>query len=227
MEKIKGIIFDMDNTLLHSSINFAAMKQAVFSFLVAEGIFTEQFFAEHEQFSLEQHTTSTLIEEAVLTGRMTDSVLAELWGIVTHYEVRGMQGAQLEIGVIELLEQLTGAYRLVIVTNNSEKAAQAALEENGIIDYFDAVIGRESMSAMKPASAGFQAVVERYDNILPKEWIAVGDSWIDGKAATGAGIAFIAYQGELHKMHSRGVFPVAHIQDIRQLKAYISYRGRL
>lgn len=211
----------MDNTLLRSSINFAAMKQAVFSFLVAEGIFSEQFFADHKQFSLEQHTTSTLIAEAMLTEQMTDSMIAEMWEIVTQYEVAGMQGAQLEAGVTELLKQLTGVYRLVIVTNNSEKAAQAALADNGIIDYFAAVIGRESMRAMKPSPSGFHTVVERFDDISREEWISVGDAWIDGKAAMEAGIAFIAYRGDLSKMHSMGVFPVANIQDIRQLKAYV------
>lgn len=35
---IKGIIFDMDNTLLSSKINFAAMKRETYEFVVNNGI---------------------------------------------------------------------------------------------------------------------------------------------------------------------------------------------
>ncbi|MEI0735561.1 hypothetical protein VQ056_00890 [Paenibacillus sp. JTLBN-2024] len=72
MNGIKGIIFDMDNTLLKSKIDFAAMKLETFRFLVSRGLLSRQL-------DISKHTTSTLIEEAAKTGGMTEELVAEMW----------------------------------------------------------------------------------------------------------------------------------------------------
>lgn len=112
MNRIRGIIFDMDNTLLKSAIDFEGMKQETFRFLVSRGVLSTSFpFA--------GHTSSTIIEAAVKTGRMTEELLAEMWAIPQKFELAGMEGAALEPGVAEFLEELYGSCRLTVVTNNS------------------------------------------------------------------------------------------------------------
>ncbi|MNZ87792.1 putative HAD-hydrolase YfnB [compost metagenome] len=132
-----------------------------------------------------------------------------------------MQNAKLESGVIELLEQLKGKYRLVVVTNNALEAAEAALKDNNIYDYFDCIVGREMVGALKPLPDGFLYILNRYNSTSSKDWISVGDSWIDGKASAEAGIQFISYHGDIVKMNSMGVFPSAELMDIRELLQYV------
>ncbi|MNW42597.1 putative HAD-hydrolase YfnB [compost metagenome] len=214
MNKITGIIFDMDNTLLCSKIDFIGMKKETFHFLVTRGLLPVEL-------NLTNHTTSTLIEEAVRTNQLTEELLEELWAIPKKYEVSGMQNAKLESGVIELLEQLKGKYRLVVVTNNALEAAEAALKDNNIYDYFDCIVGREMVGALKPLPDGFLYILNRYNSTSSKDWISVGDSWIDGKASAEAGIQFISYHGDILKMNSMGVFPSAELMDIRELLQYV------
>lgn len=147
---IKAIIFDMDNTLLQSSIDFKAMKQAIYAFLVSEGVLPAQL-------DLDRHTSSTIIKEAVQTKLMTEQQLSQMWDIAEQFEVIGMKQADLEPGVLELLEELQRRYRMVIVTNNSNKAAQAALKDHNILHYFDHVVGRESMGSLKPSPDAFHS----------------------------------------------------------------------
>lgn len=211
MRKIKGIIFDMDNTLLRSKIDFGLMKQETFKFLVLHNILPPDF-------DITNHTTSTIIKAAVSTNLMTEKLLIEMWGIPKKYEVIGMKDADLEPGVIELLEELKEKYRISIVTNNSIKAAREALMRNNIFEYFDYVIARENMSSLKPSPSGFQYILDQHSDIKKEEWISVGDAWIDGKASLEAGIPFIAYQADIEKMNERGIVPLASINDIRQLK---------
>lgn len=211
MRRIKGIIFDMDNTLLRSKIDFRLMKQETFKFLVLHNIFPPDF-------DITNHTTSTIIEAAVSTNLMTEKLLIEMWGIPEKYEVIGMKDADLEPGVIELLEELKEKYRISIVTNNSIKAAREALMRNNIFEYFDYVIARENMGSLKPSPSGFQYILDQHSDIKKEEWISVGDAWIDGKASLEAGIQFIAYQADIEKMNERGIVPLASINDIRQLK---------
>lgn len=211
---IKAIIFDMDNTLLQSSIDFKAMKQAIYAFLVSEGVLPAQL-------DLDRHTSSTIIKEAVQTKLMTEQQLSQMWDIAEQFEVIGMKQADLEPGVLELLEELQGRYRMVIVTNNSNKAAQAALKDHNILHYFDHVVGRESMGSLKPSPDAFHYVLRQHQELLPEAWVSVGDAWIDGAASIAVGIPFIAYRADRNKMKQHHVLPKAFIEDIRELKQYI------
>lgn len=213
--KIKGIIFDMDNTLLRSKIDFAAMKHETYQFLVHRGILSNDI-------NLNNQTTSTLVEAAIRTNKMTDELLKEMWEIPKKHEMIGMKDADLEPGVPEVLEKLKGTYLLVIVTNNSVDAAVTALKDNNILEYFDCVVGREMMGSLKPSPDGFLYILQQYRNILLEDWVSVGDSWIDGKASAGAGIQFISYKGDAFKMNKMGVSPIVNIVNIREL---LFFRG--
>ena len=210
IQRYKGIIFDMDNTILRSNIDFKAMKHETFRYLVSTGIFPNDL-------NLEQHTTATLIKAALETNRMTSEMIDEMWEIPKQFEVAGMENAELESGVLELLTRLQGRYCLAVVTNNSDAAAETALRENQIWNYFDCVVGREKMGVLKPAPDGFHYLLNRFKSIRAEEWLSVGDAWIDGKASVEAGIPFVAYNGDIAKMTSMGVYPIAHIQDIREI----------
>ncbi|ALS22817.1 MULTISPECIES: HAD family hydrolase [Paenibacillus] len=210
---IKGILFDMDNTLLQSNIDFPAMKHDVYRFLVRHKVIPAEF-------PVQEHTTSTLIEHAKNTG-MTDEMYETIIKITEKHELKGMEGAGLEPGVRELLEALYKNYVLVIVTNNSVTAARKALEITQIIAYFDLIIGREHMTSLKPSPSGFHYAKKQFEHISSDEWVAVGDSWIDGKASNDAGIAFISYGTTMEEMIKRGVKPIGQVNNIIEILSFI------
>ncbi|MBD2845325.1 HAD family hydrolase [Paenibacillus sp. IB182496] len=211
---VKGIIFDMDNTLLRSTIDFASMKRDTHRFLVSHGVLEESV-------ELQAHTTSTLIETAVQSGRMTDELLDKLWAIPKRYEVAGMQDADLEPGARELLADLEGRCRLAIVTNNAVEAAEEALRTNRIRSHFDCLVGRETTGAIKPAPDGFLHVLRRAPQLRTEEWLSVGDAWIDGLASSRAGIAFVAYQCDRAGLERHGVASIGAIEHLQELKHYL------
>ncbi|WP_159887433.1 HAD family hydrolase [Paenibacillus puerhi] len=206
---VKGIIFDMDNTLLQSRIDFAAMKQHIHKYLLSTGLLPIGF-------PWQEHTSSTMIEYAREAG-LNEAGYAEVMGIAAEHELRGMEGAGLEPGAEELLAALHGRYALAVVTNNSQCAALKALRLTGIADYFDLIAGREQMTALKPSSSGFNYVLEQFPHSPAEEWISVGDSWIDGQGSMGAGIAFVSYKAGLEAMLSKGVEPKAGIHALGEL----------
>jgi phosphoglycolate phosphatase len=212
---IRGIIFDMDNTLLRSKIDFTGMKMELIDFLTSLGLWTETVRPE-------RHTSSTIMAVALETGRMTEQEQRRMWEICERHERQGMAGADLEPGVPELLQELHGSYVLTVLTNNSIHAAEPALRENGIASYFDLVVGREMVASLKPSPDGVLYILQQYRSIEADQWISVGDSWIDGKASMEAGVSFIAYQGDREKMKRAGVEPVAEISNIRELAKLLS-----
>ncbi|MBO2943087.1 HAD family hydrolase [Paenibacillus sp. F411] len=210
----QGIIFDMDNTLLQSRIDFESMKSHTYQFCVEQGLLSPECL-------LSEHTTSTLIEEAKASGLMTEERLAALWGIAERYETEGMLQAELEPGAKELLQSLKGKYHLVVVTNNATQAAIKALKNYEIQVEFEYVVGREYMEALKPAPGGFQYVLNQYHHLKPSDWLSVGDSWIDGKASQAAGIPFVAYRSDPVQLKSKGVLPLGVISHLAELPQWL------
>ncbi|REK77902.1 haloacid dehalogenase [Paenibacillus paeoniae] len=204
----------MDNTLLRSRIDFDSMKRDTYQYLVNAEYLPPNM-------NLEHHTTSTIITLALSTNNMSTESIREMWDIPKKYEVRGMKGADLEEGVLKLLDDLRGHYKLAVVTNNAMEAAETALRDHQILSYFDYVVGRGVMKEIKPSPDGFLCVLEHFNSTSALEWISVGDSWIDGKASANAGIAFIAYNGDTEKMNKNGVVPFGNILDIRELKHFL------
>ncbi|WP_224753401.1 HAD family hydrolase [Paenibacillus terricola] len=205
---IKGIIFDMDNTLLQSRIDFGAMKRDVYNYLQAQG-FLEQGL------QLTEYTTSMLIEQAKRQG-LDAGRYTETMRITRQHEIVGMSDATLEPEAESLLSALEEEYVLVVVTNNAEEAATEALTRTGIASRFQLIVGRESMTEMKPGPSGYQEVVKR-TGIPAEHWLSIGDSWIDGRGSIDAGIRFVGYQTKDEELASRGVEPIARLTRLSQL----------
>ncbi|MEW9700522.1 HAD family hydrolase [Paenibacillus sp. SI8] len=211
--QVKGIMFDMDNTLLNSHIDFHAMKREIADFLIGKELLPHHF-------SIGEHTASTIMEQVKSMGIAKNDEEA-MMHIALRHEVLGMEGAGLEPGVTELLEALTNRYILVVVTNNSRVAAVRALEETGIISYFDLIIGREQMVAMKPSPSGYLTAKQHFPRVRDGEWLSIGDSWIDGRASLEAHVPFIGYGNKHELMKEKGVVPIAHLTDIKKLLDYV------
>ena len=215
--RVQGVIFDMDNTLLSSSIDFAAMKRDVHAHLLRLGVWPDGE-------PPEGHTVSTMLERARLSG-MTDDMCSVVMRIIERYEYEGMQGAQLEPGAAETLAALHGRCALAVLTNNAEAAALRALRDTGVDRYFDCIAGRERMEAMKPSPSGFLYILKQCKASSPGKWLAVGDSWIDGEAATLAGVPFVSYGGKRADMLARGVSPIGHLERLADIIHYAEGEG--
>lgn len=209
-QRKRGIVFDMDNTLLHSKINYKAMKSDVYHYLAEHRLITPETRES-------EHTTSTLIETARLTGAFGADHENAVWRIVGNHEMEGMADARLEPNVEYVLERLAGRYILTVLTNNAMDAAVSALAGNGISRLFDHIVGREHVPSLKPSPAGILLIMDKYPSLGRNDWIYTGDGWIDGKAAADAGIRFISYRGDIAKMHEKGVYPLHQILDMSEL----------
>lgn len=217
MSEQGGIIFDMDNTLLRSSISFAAMKRDVYQYAQTRGVWEEELV-------LDQYTASTLLTQISQSGRLDKREMAEIWEIVVTHEVDGMHQAPLEDGAVELLARLSGKYILTIVTNNAYAAAERALGDNKILSYFNKVIARDHVREMKPAPDSVHAILAAYPQLSSKDWLSVGDAWIDGAAAQSAGVDFVAYRSDPALLRQHGITPIARLQHLDELMTVLEER---
>lgn len=229
---LKGIMFDMDNTILYSRINFKRMRDELVTYFTESHQLPQSLFREVE-------TPAVVIEvgkKAIIQQKYPDSVEHEglvwqnnkdfqaidtaIWSLVKEIEVEGMIGAQLAPDSKETLRKLKElGYAVTIVTNNAYASAKLALEETELYHQFDLLVSRDQMKALKPAPDGLLYTRSKLEHI--QEWLMVGDSWIDGKAAEQAQIPFIAYQGEQQEMEKHAVPVQAYVTSFHELEEWI------
>lgn len=212
LRHFQGIMFDMDNTLLASKIDFKKMKSECLRILQAEQIKGLEKLDEHA-------TSSQLIELASAFEKEHGErgIVERMFSAVVEIETEGMREAVLEPGAMEVVKRLSEEKTLVIVTNNATQAAVYALERLNIAHYFSDIYGRDRMVAMKPAPESLESVLRNYPQISKQEWVMIGDSWIDGRAAEGAAVRYICYSGS-KPLHKQKNVPVLHyITMLQQL----------
>ena len=165
LSHLKGIVFDLDGTLVDSALDFAAMRKETGC---PEGMGLLEFIDTLD--SVEQRSAA----EAV----------------IHHYEMQGARQATWMPGADTLLAGLCAAgIPLGIVTRNSQEAAALTLAQ------LDApaipVIARED-ARPKPDPDGLLQFARRWQ--LPTEHLAyVGDFKFDIEAARGAGMTAVLY----------------------------------
>jgi phosphoglycolate phosphatase len=172
-------------------------------------------------------------EDRYRVGELIDRCRAEsaeleaaAWAIALDHERRAVDGAWLEPGALEAIAGARAAGCGVAVwTNNARAVTDIALGRFGLLPDFDLIVTRDEMGALKPAPDGW-AVIARHFGVRETDAVVVGDSWVDGLAATKAGVAFVAYRAKTADLERWGITPVAHLTDLAALPAWLAARAR-
>jgi phosphoglycolate phosphatase len=206
------VVFDLDNTLVHSRIDFLGIRQVIISRLLDVGVLDEA----------PPDPRMRAIPEWVDLAAAHDPLLAdELWRVIDQFEREGMLHGTVEADARATLDRLTSAgLRLAILTNNSLGSAEAALARFDLRAPFDLVLARDVVSALKPDGAG---VAQAHAALGGGPTTVVGDSWIDGMATQRAEVSarFVAFRANLADLANRGVQPWASVRNLAELPALL------
>ncbi|MBK5115005.1 MAG: HAD-IA family hydrolase [Candidatus Heimdallarchaeota archaeon] len=208
-----AIIFDFDNTLVKSHINFPAMKISMARAASKYGL----EFGDEENIP-NRYTAGNIIDQVEEYDKKNDTQLAdELWLMVEKFERMGMENTSIDDDVLEMLDYLKKkGISISILTNNAKKPTVEVLERFNISDYFDIVIAREDVSRMKPDKEGLEVIVKKL-KLNPDKVIFVGDSWVDGVAAVNANIRFVLLRNKILDASKYNMKIWKHIQTIKEL----------
>ena len=182
MERNKLIIFDMDNTLIHSHLDFPLMKAETLRLLREEGHEPDE--------ALPLTQTMNLFRQS---DRLAPELEARIWRRVDEIEYAGVEKADIEPGIEQVLEFFRPHAHMVALTNTKEEAARMILQQLGLTRWLEQIMGRGGAPQLKPASGGMLELLARYPYLRAKDALAVGDALIDIRAARGAGMRFCAY----------------------------------
>ncbi|MGQ9759972.1 MAG: HAD family hydrolase [Candidatus Methanomethylicaceae archaeon] len=214
---IKGVIFDLDGVLLKFNINSKKIKEDIIRFFVENGL-KEGIFSPSDSFSIIREGVRRHFIQMGRDSNWVDDLLRNGEKIAIGYEVEAARKAELLPNAKEVLDILkTKGLRLAVFTYNNSQAAEIGLKKNGIMDFFDAVVARDSVLRPKPNPEHLNAVLEKL-GIEPNEAIVVGDSEMDIKPCKKLGVRVVAVTtGVRTEEELRKFNPDFVIKDLREL----------
>jgi phosphoglycolate phosphatase len=211
------VVFDLDNTLVHSRIDFLGIRNAIIARLLETG-------------AIEAPPTDPRVraipEWLDLAAAHDPRLAIELWDVVDQFERQGMVHGTVETDARATLDHLRAAgLLLAVLTNNSVGSAEAALERFDLRTPFDLVLARELVRALKPAGDG---VALAHRSLGSGPIYVVGDSYIDGLAAQRAavGARFVAFRADPKDLAARGVETWASANALAQIPMLLGVRER-
>jgi phosphoglycolate phosphatase len=202
------VIFDFDNTLIDSRIDFAALRARLVDQIAQVGVAEPR-----------DELLRLPIPQIVLRAEaVAPAIKAELWATIERFEEEGLRGATAMPHAAHVLAALRArGHDLAILTNNARPATARMLAHHGLSSFFDLTVTRDDVPAMKPDPAGVRFILAR--TTIGARVVLIGDSWIDGRAAEDAGVRFIGFGGRRADVEARGVQPWGWITDLRELLA--------
>jgi phosphoglycolate phosphatase len=211
------IIFDLDNTLVHSRIDFPSIRRTLGDLLLEAGAVDQPVVTEGPQ----RRSIGQIIEIGEQHDARHGTHLRQvMWRAVERFERAGMRLASVEADSAPTLAELRRrGYALGILTNNARSSALEALRKFSLLPYLDLVLGREDVPAMKPSPSGLVVARERLGR-RADQLIMVGDSYLDGLSARAASCPFVAFRPRAGELESHEITPlavIAHLQQLLQL----------
>jgi phosphoglycolate phosphatase len=198
---VKLIIFDLDGTLIDSSIDITnAINYAIEPYgvkpvtvqetisLVGEGIsrLMEKMVKSHESAPLE----SPFLTGSEVKSGINKYILILIERFLEHYSTHLVDNTTVYPGVKETLEQLNG-YKKAVISNKREALSVKILDGLSLLKFFDLVVGSDTTPERKPSPIPILHGITKL-NIKPEDAVIVGDSNFDIEAGKAAGIKTIA-----------------------------------
>jgi HAD superfamily hydrolase (TIGR01509 family) len=190
MPEVRGIIFDLDGTLVDSRLDFDAIRRDMglpFGIPILEGL------------------------AGIPEGPDREQKLA----ILREHELRGADEAMPFEGVLDFLRHVEEQGILsAVLTRNSRECANRTLDRWKMS--FSQVVTRED-APVKPDPGGVLLIAERWE-LPPEQIVVIGDYLFDLQAGRRAGSRSVLYApSEYPDFASEADFVLRHFQDGAEL----------
>jgi len=224
--KLKGIIFDLDSTLIQAQIDFVEMKSNMISLLERHG---------HPSGTLSpsSQTTVQIMEHAHLEWdhqskpkKECEYLLSEIEQIMNEGELAAIENLTEIFGTSDAIKRLKEkGLKLAILTRSHHAYAVQALQKIGIYDEFDLILGRNETPEPKPYKGAIDYTLKLM-SLSVDEVVMIGDHQIDRDSAINSGCMFIGVAtGRGLKSWKDEKAPEHYLASVADLPAYLESNG--
>jgi HAD superfamily hydrolase (TIGR01509 family) len=189
---LKGIIFDLDGTLIELHVDGTAFRQEIARQLEVSGFNMELVRTRYKGLYVQDllDLARSQIQEGLVTADY-EALKERTFRGLDALELQWIKRSRLLPGAEELLSRLGGEGRvpitLSLLTNSGRAATSWAMERLGFKKYFETSFTRDELPVMKPRPEGIGAALDRL-GLMKEEVLYVGDSPTDIMASRAAGV---------------------------------------
>ncbi|WP_170392392.1 phosphoglycolate phosphatase [Ruegeria arenilitoris] len=206
-----AIVFDLDGTLVDSLADIAA---------AANRMLADQGYAPLPEETIRGFVGNglpKLVERVILHCGLSIERHSELTQVtLNHYSQASSAITSPYPGVKDALRRLRAAnIALGVCTNKPEAPAQHILEVLDLAQFFDVVIGGDTVKSRKPDPAHLTATFEALGSIDAR--VFVGDSEVDAETAQRAQVPFLLYSEGYRKSPVSELPHLASFDDFARL----------
>lgn len=218
--RIQAVVFDFDNTLIESKVDFARMKRRVM----------DHIRERYPRIPVEDaRTTMDLLSrlESDLGEPQIDEALDEINRIMDQTEMESEGDAKLlgeALGVLRALRIMD--LKIGLLTRSCRKYTELVARREGMIEFFDAMSCRCQGEPLKPDPRALTGLCDLLE-VEPGRTLLVGDHAMDGQCANAAGALFVGVTtGSSSRQLLEGLEPLAVLDDLAHLPQLIEEINR-
>jgi len=194
----KGILFDLDGTLIDTSRDITSNMNRAFvemgyPQLSHEAILSHVGFGAH-----------FLVEECLKTNqpdiKVDETLVTEIWErFRDFYRIHIVDESQPYPGVVDFLKQEKRP--MAVISNKPEELVKAVLTELNLLDYFKFSWGRDTLPVSKPNPEVVRYGIHELGIEIASDVCMVGDNPVDIIAGKGAGAVAVAVSYGFSPVH--------------------------
>ncbi len=188
---LRGIIFDLDGTLISLHVDGAAFRREIANELTSSGFRMDTIQANAGRLYVQDLLDIARSQiEGGLVKADYEQVRKRTFRALDALEVEWITHSKLLPGAEAVLSRLRAEevpITIALLTNSGRAATRYAMERLGFNKYFERSFTRDDLPAMKPSPEGIVTAIGKL-GLARSEVLYVGDSPTDIIATKGAGI---------------------------------------
>jgi len=174
------VVFDLDGTLIDSSVDLANAVNALLGDLGVSPLPDPAIVA------MVGEGAAVLVRRALTAAGLDPETPGALERFLSHYNALLLDNTRPYPGMVETLTELAKHIPLAVLTNKPAGATTRILEGLGLLRYFRKAIGGDSAFGRKPDPAGLKFLAQTA-SVSAARALLVGDSPVDLATARNAG----------------------------------------
>jgi phosphoglycolate phosphatase len=210
-KRLRAVVFDLDDTLVVSTVDFPKFKGLVIERIGAFGEDRSLYDPSETIVRIVDRFEARMRAEGVPEAQLR-RMLAELDRIMDAVELERVNDTTAIPGAAETLSSLRNrGVKVGVLTRGCKAYAARAMSRTGISDLVDAIECRNSDTRPKPYPDSYLRLVAAL-GVDKEETLFVGDHVIDARCAANAGVPFIGVRtGDVpdQELLAAGAFIVA------------------
>jgi len=186
---IAAVIFDLDGTLIRSSIDFVKMKNRIIAYFRSLGVDSEDFSSSRPTFEIVQKGIERLKKKS--SEEVVSEVRRQIDQIMTDVEMEQVDSVSAIAGVSETVKLLKEkGIKIGVLTRSCREYALKSLQTTGLSKLVDFIAARDDVDRPKPDPDQVIMLAQKL-SVKLEETLMVGDHPVDALCAKNSNVRFV------------------------------------